>query len=81
MTINKSQKNKRNSCFPRTSSLANAEQIIIDNVNDNTDDFFLLINKKYWTACALQTKQQLDILFLISQSAHLVFISSCSGFN
>jgi hypothetical protein len=41
----KSRKNKINTCYPCTSSLANAAQIFGDNVSDNTEDYFLLINK------------------------------------
>jgi hypothetical protein len=53
MPMNKSQK-KKNTYFPCTSSLASVAQYS-DNVDDNTDDSFSVINKSYWAAHALQT--------------------------
>jgi hypothetical protein len=41
-----------------------------DNVNDNIDDFFLLVNKKLLDCMCFTDKQQLGILLQISQSAY-----------
>jgi hypothetical protein len=54
---NKSRKNKRNTCFPRNSSLTSVPQIYSDSVNDNTDNYFLLINK-YLLDCVCFTDKQ-----------------------
>jgi hypothetical protein len=41
---NKSRENKRNTCLPRTFSLANMARICSYNENDNADNYLLLVN-------------------------------------
>lgn len=41
-----------------------------DNVNDNTDTYFLLINEKLLNYICFTGKQQLHILYQISHSAY-----------
>jgi hypothetical protein len=56
-------KNERNTCFPHTSSLNNAAQIIELFVIDNTDDSFLLVNERLLDCICFADKQQSHILF------------------
>jgi hypothetical protein len=78
MINNKSWKNKRNTYFPSTSSFTNATQYT-NNMNDNTDDYFLLINKKLLDRVCFINKQQLDILFFDYHNLYIsVSISSWS---
>jgi hypothetical protein len=41
-----------------------------DNVNNNTDDYRLLVNKKLLDCVCITDKQQLDIFIWISQSSY-----------
>jgi hypothetical protein len=59
---NKSCKNKGVTCFPRISSLANAAQSS-DNVNYNTDVYFLFVNKRLLAAYVLQMNNNYIISF------------------
>jgi hypothetical protein len=47
-----------------------------DNVNDNSDNYFLLVNKSYWSACASQTDS-----YIFSSEYHnqLTLVSISSG--
>jgi hypothetical protein len=63
---NKSRKNKRNACFPRTFSLASAAQKNSDNMNDNADDYFLIVSRKLLDCACFTDKQQLDTLLNIT---------------
>jgi hypothetical protein len=69
---NLSGKITRNICFPHSSNLTSAAQII---VNDNTDDYFLLINKTLLDCLWFKDKQHLDILFQMSQSTYFSILS------
>jgi hypothetical protein len=78
---NKSQKNKRNTCFPHTSRLVNAPQTNSDKVNDNTDNYFLLINK-VTELCVLYRQTTIKTFFFENHNLHiLVSISSCSWYE
>jgi hypothetical protein len=63
-----SRKNKRNTCFTRTSGLANARQIIQWMIILTVT--FSSLRNNYWTACALQTNNNSTLFFGTSQSAY-----------
>jgi hypothetical protein len=62
-----SRKNKRHTSFPRNSSLANAAQNFGDDVRDNTDSYFLLVNKCSSECVRFFEKQKLHVPFRVSQ--------------
>jgi hypothetical protein len=51
-----------------------------DNVDDNTDDCFFLINKYYWTVYALQTNNDYTFSFKYHNLHILIYISNCSWY-